>query len=99
MCPRLRKRIWFRLRLPRIWPAAGISWARFRREDTPIAPDGKQSSVLIERLYETYQNHVDASAAGPTVRDVDGDGENEVVSITLEADGTPYCAILDGGGG
>jgi hypothetical protein len=61
-------------------------------------PSGKRGPVLVERLFEKFQNHVDAAGAGPTVCDIDGDGENEVVATVTDAEGTPYCAILDGAG-
>ena len=49
-------------------------------------------------LYEHFQNHVDPAGSGPTVCDMDGDGDNEVVATLAGPDGKPFCAILDGEG-
>jgi hypothetical protein len=62
------------------------------------SPGGKQEQVLIDRLFEKFQNHVDAGGAGPAVCDVDGDGENEVVATVSEGEGAPACVILDAEG-
>jgi hypothetical protein len=39
------------------------------------APGGKPR-VLIEDAFERFQTHVAHSASGPTICDIDGDGEN-----------------------
>lgn len=62
------------------------------------SPDGKQTRTLIDRPYERFLVHVDPAGAGPTICDLDGDGENEVVAAVVGSDGTPFCAILDAAG-
>jgi outer membrane protein assembly factor BamB len=54
--------------------------------------------VLIQRPFERFQIHVDPAGSGPAICDVDGDGENEVVATLVDADGKPFCAILDATG-
>src|SRR4029079_8838537 len=49
-------------------------------------------------LFEHFQNHVDPAGSGPTVCDMDGDGENEVVATLAGPDGKPFCTILAGEG-
>ena len=66
-------------------------WAPF---NIRVSPDGKQVRTFIERPYERPMVHVVPAGAGPTVCDVDGDGENEVVAVLAAPDGSPYGAIL-----
>ncbi len=63
-----------------------------------VPPQGTPARVLIEGFYEHDQTHVDPAGAGPTICDMDGDGDNEVVATLAGADGKPYCAILDATG-
>jgi hypothetical protein len=63
-----------------------------------VPPDGGPTRVLIDNAFERPQTHVDPAGSGPTIGDVDGDGENEVVATVTGSDGKPYCAILDATG-
>jgi hypothetical protein len=63
-----------------------------------ISPGGEQTRVLIDRAFERFQTHVDPAGSGPTIADMDGDGENEVVATLADPDGTPFCALLDAEG-
>jgi hypothetical protein len=63
-----------------------------------VSPDGQRARVLIDRAFEQFQTHVDPAGSGPTIADMDGDGENEVVATLAGPDGTPFCAFLDAEG-
>jgi hypothetical protein len=59
-----------------------------------VPPDGGPTRVLIDSAFERPQTHVDPAGSGPTIADMDGDGENEIVVTLAGSDGKPYCAIL-----
>jgi len=61
-------------------------------------PQGGPPRVLIDGAFERFQTHVDPAGSGPTICDMDGDGENEIVAALAGADGKPFCAILDASG-
>jgi outer membrane protein assembly factor BamB len=63
-----------------------------------VSPGGERTRVLIESAFEQFQTHVDQAGSGPTVADMDGDGENEVVVTLASPDGRPCCAFLDATG-
>jgi hypothetical protein len=63
-----------------------------------VPAQGAPARVLIEGAYGPDQTHVDPAGAGPTICDMDGDGDNEVVATLSGAEGKPYGAILDATG-
>ena len=63
-----------------------------------VPPDGGAARVQIANTFEHFQTHVDPAGSGPTICDMDGDGDNEIVTTLSDADGTSYCAVLDGSG-
>lgn len=62
--------------------------------------DGKKEGIFFEQPYETPELVTDPTGAGvgPVICDVDGDGQNEVVTTVLDSQGRPACVILDGNG-
>jgi outer membrane protein assembly factor BamB len=63
-----------------------------------VPSDGGAARVQIANTYEHFQTHVDPAGSGPTICDMDGDGDNEIVTVLCDTDGKPYCAVLDGTG-
>jgi outer membrane protein assembly factor BamB len=63
-----------------------------------VGPHGGSTMALTGKLFEHFQIHVDSAGCGPTVCDMDGDGDNELVAILSDTEGKPFCAILDGEG-
>lgn len=63
-----------------------------------VPPSGTPPRVLIASAYEHFQTHVNPAGSGPTVCDMDGDGENEIVATLADAGGKPFCAVLDSEG-
>src|SRR5262249_54848959 len=63
-----------------------------------VTPHGEPTGIQISNAFEHFQNHVDPAGSGPTICDMDGDGDNEIVATLADADGKPYCAIVDGTG-
>jgi outer membrane protein assembly factor BamB len=63
-----------------------------------VPASGGKGRVLIENAFERFQTHVDHSSSGPTICDMDGDGENDVVATLTGTDGKPFCAVLDASG-
>src|SRR4029078_11238588 len=63
-----------------------------------VSPTGVQESVVIKNAYETPQLLVEPAGVGPTICDVDGDGENDLVATIADDQGRPACVILDGKG-
>jgi hypothetical protein len=63
-----------------------------------VPSGGGPARALIDRAFERFQTHVDPAGSGPTVCDLDGDGENEIVATLTGQDGKPFCAALDAGG-
>ena len=82
----------------RTWAGRGRSSCATVGQVPPRAPDGGPARVLIDGTFEHFQTHVDPAGSGPTICDMDGDGENEIVATLAGADGKPYCAILDATG-
>ena len=60
-----------------------------------VPSQGGPPRVLTDSAYERFQTHVDPAGSGPTICDMDGDGENEIVATLAGNDGKPFCAILD----
>src|SRR5262249_30869804 len=56
-----------------------------------VTTAGQMERVLIERPYISPHILVDAAGVGPMVCDMDGDGENDIVAIVADAQGTPAC--------
>ena len=63
-----------------------------------VPSQGGPPRVLIDGAFERFQTHVDPAGSGPTICDMDGDGENEIVATLAGNDGKPFCAILDAAG-
>jgi hypothetical protein len=56
---------------------------------------GGPARVVIDSAFEQFQTHVDPAGSGPTICDMDGDGQNEIVTTLAGTGGRPFCAILD----
>jgi hypothetical protein len=63
-----------------------------------VSSRGERTRTLIDAAVERFQTHVDPAGSGPTICDMDGDGENEVVATLAGPGGTPCCAFLDATG-
>ena len=93
------RRTWLRRRSWRTWADRGRSSCATRRASSSLChPQGGPTRVLIDGAFEHFQTHVDPAGSGPTICDMDGDGENEIVATLAGTDGKPFCAILDAGG-
>ena len=89
-----RRRSW------RTWAGRGRILVRDASGQIARRPPERRAAQGADRrpLYEHFQTHVDPAGSGPTVCDMDGDGENEIVATLAGPDGKPFCAILDGEG-
>jgi hypothetical protein len=63
-----------------------------------VPPRGGPERKLLESAFERFQTHVDPAGAGPTICDMDGDGENDIVATLADVKGATFCAIVDAGG-